>query len=87
MDPARAADLEVADEPPSATVAPLPSGLSTRETDVLRLVAGGMTNAEVARTLFLSTRTVDWHLSSIYTKLGFHSRTQATRFAVDHGLV
>jgi len=87
MDPARAADLEVAEEPPSATVATLPGGLSTRETDVLRLVAGGMTNAEVARTLFLSTRTVDWHLSSIYTKLGFHSRTQATRFAVDHGLV
>jgi predicted ATPase/DNA-binding CsgD family transcriptional regulator len=64
-----------------------PAGLSAREVEVLRLVATGMTNTEVAGKLFLSSRTVDWHLSSIYRKLGFHSRTEATRFAVEHGLL
>ena len=75
MDPASAADPEVGRRPPGPARGALPGGLSAREVEVLRLVAGGMTNAEVGRSLFLSTRTVDWHLSSIYTKLGFHSRT------------
>jgi predicted ATPase/DNA-binding NarL/FixJ family response regulator len=64
-----------------------PAGLSAREVEVLRLVAQGMTNAEVAGSLFISTRTVGWHLGSIYRKLGFSSRTEATRFAVEHGLL
>ena len=64
-----------------------PAGLSAKETEVLRLVAQGMTSAEVADTLFLSSRTVDWHLGSIYRKLGLHSRTEAARFASEHGLV
>ena len=64
-----------------------PAGLSAREGEVLRLVATGLTNAEVAEKLFLSTRTVDWHLSSIYRKLGLHSRAEATRFAIEHGLL
>jgi non-specific serine/threonine protein kinase len=64
-----------------------PTGLSSREVDVLRLVATGLTNAEVAGELYISSRTVNWHLSSIYRKLGFHSRTEATRFAVEKGLV
>ena len=64
-----------------------PAGLSAREVDVLRMVAQGMTNAEVARKLFISSRTVGWHLGSIYRKLGFSSRTEATRFAVEHGLL
>ena len=54
---------------------------------MLRLVATGLSNAEVAKELFLSSRTVDWHLSSIYRKLGIHSRAEATRFASDHGLL
>ena len=64
-----------------------PAGLSAREAEVLRLVATGMTNAEVAEKLFLSPRTVGWHLASIYRKLGLHSRTEATRFAAEHGLL
>ncbi len=64
-----------------------PAGLSAREAEVLRLVAAGMTNAEVAKELFLSSRTVDWHLNSIYRKLGFSSRTEAARFAVEHNLL
>ena len=74
-----------ADEPPQPPT--YPAGLSAREVEVLRLVANGSTNAAVARELFLSTRTVDWHLSSIYSKLGLRSRTEAARFAVDQGLV
>ena len=64
-----------------------PGGLSTREVEVLRLVAAGLTNAEVAGKLFISPRTVNWHLGSVYRKLGFHSRTEATRFAVKHDLL
>jgi len=64
-----------------------PAGLSDREVEVLRLVAAGMTNAAAAERLFLSPRTVNWHLGSIYRKLGFHSRAEATRFAVEHDLL
>jgi len=64
-----------------------PAELSTREVEVLCLVATGLTNAEVAEKLFLSSRTVDWHLGSIYRKLGLHSRAEATRFAAEHGLL
>ena len=63
------------------------TGLSAREVEVLRLVATGLTNTEVAEKLFLSSRTVDWHLSSIYRKLGLHSRTEAVRFAADHDIL
>jgi DNA-binding CsgD family transcriptional regulator/tetratricopeptide (TPR) repeat protein len=62
-------------------------GLSPRELEVLGLVAEGLTNAQVAQRLFLSPRTVNAHLNSIYHKLGVGSRSAATRFAVEHGLV
>ncbi|HZA74310.1 MAG TPA: LuxR C-terminal-related transcriptional regulator [Propionibacteriaceae bacterium] len=74
------------DEAEALPPEPHPSGLTGREVDVLRLVAAGLTSADVGQRLFLSPRTVDWHLSSIYTKLGVHSRTEATRFALSHGL-
>jgi len=64
-----------------------PSGLSMREVEVLRLVAGGLTNARVAEELVISTRTVNAHLRSIYNKLEVSSRTAATRFAIDHRLL
>ena len=64
-----------------------PRGLSDREVEVLTLVARGLTNAEVAKRVFLSSRTVEWHLASVYLKLGVRTRTEATRFAVDHNLV
>jgi DNA-binding NarL/FixJ family response regulator len=60
--------------------------LSGREVEVLRLVARGLTNDQVADQLFLSKRTVTTHLTSIYTKLGVTSRNAATRFALEHGL-
>jgi DNA-binding NarL/FixJ family response regulator len=54
--------------------------------EVLGLVAEGLTNAQVAKELFLSSRTVETHLTSIYHKLGVNSRAAATRFALEHGL-
>jgi DNA-binding NarL/FixJ family response regulator len=62
-------------------------GLSSREIEVLRLVARGMTDAEVANQLFISPRTVSGHLQSIYNKLGVSSRVAATAFAFQHDLV
>ncbi len=60
--------------------------LSPRELEVLKLVAAGLTNAQVAERLFISPRTVNAHLNSIYGKLGLASRTAAVRFAFAHGL-
>ena len=73
--------------PKTAALETNPAGLSAREAEVLHLVATELSNAEVAEKLFLSSRTVDWHLSSIYRKLGLHSRTEATRFAAEHDLL
>jgi predicted ATPase/DNA-binding CsgD family transcriptional regulator len=63
------------------------AGLTAREVEVLRWVALGLTDAQVAEQLVISPRTVTSHLSSIYNKLGVTSRAAATRFAVDHQLV
>jgi DNA-binding CsgD family transcriptional regulator/tetratricopeptide (TPR) repeat protein len=63
-----------------------PAGLSAREVDVLRLVATGLSNAEIAERLFVSVRTVETHIRGIYTKLGTSSRSVATRFAIEHDL-
>ncbi|HET8629819.1 MAG TPA: LuxR C-terminal-related transcriptional regulator, partial [Thermomicrobiales bacterium] len=63
-----------------------PAGLTAREVEVLKLVAQGLTDAQVAERLFLSPRTVGKHLTSVYTKLGVASRLAAARFALDHGL-
>src|SRR5690349_7012909 len=64
-----------------------PAGLTAREVEVLRLVAEGLTDAQVAEHLVISLRTVNTHLTSIYNKLGVSSRTAATRFAVERHLV
>jgi DNA-binding CsgD family transcriptional regulator len=71
----------------TASVPEYPAGLTRREAEVLRLVAQGMSNAQVAQELFISTRTVNGHLNYIYRKLEVTSRSAAVRFAVDHGLV
>ena len=63
-----------------------PDGLTTREIDVLALVATGRTDAEVAEKLVVSLRTVHAHLRSIYRKLDVHTRSAATRYALEHGL-
>lgn len=71
----------------SLAVAPkLPAGLTPREAEVLRLLATGLTNAEIAAELFVSPRTIDTHLTSIYDKLGVTTRGAAIRFALEHEL-
>jgi DNA-binding NarL/FixJ family response regulator len=59
--------------------------LSEREVEVLRLLAQGMTNKDIAQTLILSVRTIEAHLRNIYGKLGVRSRTEAALWAVEHG--
>jgi DNA-binding CsgD family transcriptional regulator len=65
---------------------PLPGGLTAREAEVLRLVASGKSNPEIAKTLLLSEKTIARHLSNIFTKLNVPSRTAAAAYAFDHGL-
>jgi ATP/maltotriose-dependent transcriptional regulator MalT len=77
------------EKPSTATLSSTPEhpgGLTSREVEVLGLVARGLTNAQVAQRLFISSRTIDTHLTSIYHKLGVSSRAAAVRFALDHGL-
>ena len=73
---------------PSATPSPqaYPAGLTAREVEVLRLLAGGLTDQQIADKLVLSPRTVHAHISSIYSKLGVTSRSAATRYAIEHHL-
>lgn len=63
----------------------LPAGLTDREADVLRLVAAGLTNVQIADRLELSRHTIDAHLRRIFRKLDVRTRTAAARFAVEHG--
>ena len=69
----------------AALIAPTyPGGLTAREVEVLRLVAAGRTNPEIATLLFLSEKTVARHLSNIFVKLEVTSRTGAAAFAFEH---
>jgi DNA-binding CsgD family transcriptional regulator/tetratricopeptide (TPR) repeat protein len=74
----------------SLTMGPLsahPHGLTPRELQVLRLIATGRTNKVIAAELFLSQRTVDRHVSNIFTKLTLPSRAAATAYAYEHKLI
>jgi DNA-binding NarL/FixJ family response regulator len=64
----------------------LPGGLTEREAEVLRLVAEGRTNREIAAALHLSEKTVARHLSNIFVKLRVKSRAAATAFALREGI-
>jgi DNA-binding NarL/FixJ family response regulator len=64
-----------------------PEGLTPREVEVLRLVAGGGTNAEIAHQLGLSVHTVERHAANLYRKVGARGRADATAYAVRRGLV
>lgn len=64
-----------------------PAGLTKREFEVLRLVAQGLTNAQIAERLVISLTTVNSYLSSIYSKLGVSSRLGAMRYVIDHRLL
>jgi two-component system, NarL family, response regulator LiaR len=64
-----------------------PEALTERETDVLRLLAQGQANKQIARSLNIAEKTVKVHVSNILSKLGVQSRTQATLYAIRIGLV
>ena len=65
----------------------LPGGLTAREVEVLRLVASGRSNPQIAAELVLSEKTVARHLSNIFAKLDVGSRTAAAAYAFERGLV
>ena len=64
-----------------------PAGLTTREVEVLRLLARGLSNRQIAGRLVISHKTVDNHVEHIYTKIGVSNRARASLFAVRQGLV
>ena len=64
-----------------------PQALTERETEVLRLLAQGQANKQIARSLHIAEKTVKVHVSNILGKLGVQSRTQATLYAIRIGLV
>ncbi len=64
-----------------------PAGLTSREVEVLRLVAEGLTDAEIADRLFISRRTVTSHLTNIYNRIGIGSRAAASVWAKEQGLI
>ena len=75
---------------PAAPVKPVvayPDGLTAREVEVLRLLAQGLTDAQIAEQLVISPRTVNNHLTSIYSKIQVSTRSAATRYAMEHQLV
>jgi two-component system response regulator NreC len=74
---------KVAAEPPPGP----PDGLSEREVEVLRMIALGYTNAEIAEQLYLSVRTVETHRAHIQQKLRLGSRAELVRYALEHHLV
>lgn len=78
-------EARLAAEPPQR--AGPPDDLSQREVEVLRMIALGHTNAEIAEQLYLSVRTVESHRAHIQQKLRRSSRADLVRYALDHGLV
>ena len=73
--------------PPTKPLAKYPDGMTAREVEVLRLLAQGLTDAQIGEQLVISPRTVNNHLTSIYQKIQVSSRSAATRYAVDQHLV
>jgi DNA-binding CsgD family transcriptional regulator len=89
---ARRCFVDVGARPAEREVATLlspsrPGGLTEREVEVLRLVASGKSNPEIAAALFLSEKTVARHLSNIFAKVDVSSRTAAAAYAFEHQLV
>src|SRR6266540_5500791 len=78
--------LRALGERPAAPPRTLTGELSERELQVVRLVAAGLSNAEIAARLFISPRTVTTHLQHVYSRLGLPSRTALTRWVLERGL-
>jgi DNA-binding NarL/FixJ family response regulator len=94
LDPIAQASLLRAASSPVAIAAPIssepaapPDDLTRREADVLRAIAAGHSNAEIAAELFISEVTVKSHINHVFAKIRARSRAEAVRYAYDHGLV
>ena len=89
-DPHPAPDRPACTEASITTSASAPqachAGLTRRELEVLRLIAAGKSNREIAKTLYLSPRTAERHVANIYLKLGTHSKAEAAAYALRHNL-
>jgi DNA-binding NarL/FixJ family response regulator len=72
---------------PAASAPSYPAGLTAREVEVLRLVAEGLSNAQIAERLVISPYTVNAHMRSIYNKLEVNSRIAVVQFATKHHLI
>jgi len=89
LDPAVQATVlgAAASSPARPAPAPeLPDGLTSREGDVLMLMAQGLSNSDIAAALFLSANTVKTHVNRVFSKTRSKTRAQAIRYAYDHGL-
>ena len=87
LDPAVQARLVEAARLPSSIPSELPAGLTDREGEVLRLLASGKSNRQIAALLFVSEATVKTHINHIFAKTGSRDRAQAVSYAHQHGLV
>ena len=83
----RTAALQTATEFQRDKSPSFPDGLTHREVNVLRLIAAGKSNQDVAEELVLSIRTVERHITNIYRKIDARGRADATAYALGHGLV
>ncbi|WP_329123984.1 response regulator transcription factor [Streptomyces sp. NBC_01465] len=72
--------------PPVAGVVELPDGLTAREAEILNLIAEGLSNTEISRSLQISTATVKTHINNLFAKTGVRDRAQAVRYAYQRGL-
>ncbi len=64
-----------------------PAQLTDRQVDVLRLLAAGLSNREIAKRLSISSRTAEHHVQDVYAKIGSSTRASAALFAMEHGLI
>jgi DNA-binding NarL/FixJ family response regulator len=85
--PAQASQgAEAGESGPPTPPATLPDDLTPREAEVLTLIAGGLSNREIAAKLFVSEATVKTHINHVFSKIGVRDRAQAVHYAYTHGL-
>ena len=78
--------VEAAAGVPSSALSGMPDGLTDREAEVLRLIASGRSNGEIAGLVFVSEATIKTHVNHIFAKTGSRDRAQAVSYAHRHGL-